>query len=42
MPQEDGQVIIDVDLGTEKRHVMRRIHAAEGATIELDLSTDLR
>lgn len=42
LPEEDGQVIIDVDLGTEKRHLMRRIHAAEGATIELDLSSDLR
>ncbi len=42
LPEEDGQVIIDVDLGAEKRHVMRRIHVAEGATIELDLSSDLR
>jgi hypothetical protein len=42
MPEADGELIIDVDLGTEKRHVMRRIHASENATIELDLSSDLR
>jgi hypothetical protein len=42
LPEADGQVILDVDLGTEKRHVLRRIHASEGATIEIDLSTDLR
>jgi hypothetical protein len=42
LPEEDGQVMIDVDLGTEKRSVMRRIHATEGATIRLDLSSDLR
>jgi hypothetical protein len=42
LPEEDGQVIIDVDLGTEKRHVMRRIHVTEGATIQIDLSSDLR
>lgn len=42
LPEADAQLIIDVDLDTEKRHVLRRIHAAEGATIELDLSSDLR
>ncbi len=42
LPEADGQVIFDVNLGGEKRHVMRRIHATEGATIELDLSVDLR
>lgn len=43
LPQADGQLIIDVDLGeAEKRHVMRRIHASEGATIDIDLSSDLR
>lgn len=42
MPEADGQLLIDVDLGTETRHVTRRVHAAEGATIEIDLSRDLR
>lgn len=42
LPEEDGQVIIDVDMNGEKRHVLRRFHAAEGATVELDLSSDLR
>ncbi len=42
LPEADGQVMIDVSLGAETRQVMRRIHAAEGATIELDLSADLK
>lgn len=42
LPQADGQVIIDVDMEGGSRHVLRRVHATEGATIELDLSSDLR
>jgi hypothetical protein len=42
LPEEDGQLIIDVDMNGDKRHVLRRIHATEGATIEIDLSSDLR
>ncbi|MGE0395903.1 MAG: hypothetical protein AB7T06_04170 [Kofleriaceae bacterium] len=42
LPEEDAQLIIDVDMEGGARHVLRRIHATEGATIDLDLSSDLR
>jgi hypothetical protein len=42
LPEEDAQVIIDVDMNGDKRHVLRRIHAVEGATIDLELASDLR
>jgi hypothetical protein len=41
MPADDGVLTIDVDLGSKKRHLVRKIHATEGATITVPLAADL-
>jgi hypothetical protein len=41
MPADDGELTIDVDLGTTKRHLTRRIHASDGATVNVPLASDL-
>jgi hypothetical protein len=42
MPAEDGTLTIDVELPAVKKHLTRRIHADEGATITIPLAADLR
>ena len=42
VPAADGFVKIDVEMVGETRHLTRKIHVEEGATIRLDLSSDLR
>ncbi len=42
MPADDGELTIDVELPTSKKHLVRRIHAADGATITISLGPDLR
>ena len=41
MPADDGELTIDVDLGTTKKHLVRRIHASDGATIQIPLGPEL-
>jgi hypothetical protein len=42
MQADDGELIIDVDLGTAKKHLTRKVHATEGATITIPLAADLK
>lgn len=42
MPSRDGELRIDVNLGTSTRHIVRSIHAEEGATVTVPLGPDLR
>ena len=35
VPGEDGELRIDVDLGSEHRQLTRRFHAVEGATVHV-------
>jgi hypothetical protein len=41
MPDPDGELRIDVDLGADHKHVVRRIHAEDGATVRVSLGPDL-
>ena len=41
MPAHDGELQIDIDLDGTLKHVVRRIHADEGATITVPLASDL-
>lgn len=42
MPADDGELTIDVELPSMKKHLVRRIHATDGATITVPLGPDLR
>jgi hypothetical protein len=43
LPDTDGELRIDVDLATgEHRHVVRHVHADEGATVTVPLERDLK
>jgi hypothetical protein len=41
LPQEGGEMRIDVDLGTERRRITRRFHAIEGSTMTVALGNEL-
>lgn len=41
LPGEDGELQIDVDLGGERRALIRRFHAVEGATVRVSLGDAL-
>ena len=41
MPSADGELTIDVDLGSTKKHVVRKIHATDEATVTVPLGPDL-
>ena len=41
MPSSDGELTIDVDLGTTKKHLVRKIHAADESTVTVPLGPDL-
>ena len=41
MPADDGELTIDVELPTAKKHLVRRIHVSEGATVRVPLGPDL-
>ena len=40
VPQDDGELRIDVDLGATRQQLTRRFHAVEGATITVDVPVD--
>ena len=42
MPKDDGELTIDVDLGSVKRHLVRKIHATDGSTVTVPLASDLK
>lgn len=42
MPDETGELRIEVDLGTERRKIVRRVRAEEGATVVVPLAAELR
>lgn len=41
MPEPAGVLTIDVDLGGPKKHLVRKIHATDGATVNVPLAADL-
>ncbi len=41
MPQDDGELTIDVELPTTTKHFVRRIHASDGAVVRVSLGPDL-
>ena len=41
LPEDDGQLRIDVDLGAEHRRLTRPFHAVEGATMFVPIDGDL-
>lgn len=41
LPEDDGQLRIDVDLGAEHRRLTRPFHAVEGATLFVPIEGDL-
>jgi hypothetical protein len=41
LPEDDGQLRIDVDLGAEHRRLTRPFHAVEGATMLVPIDGDL-
>jgi hypothetical protein len=41
LPEDDGQLRIDVDLGAEHRRLTRPFHAVEGATLFVPVEGDL-
>ena len=41
LPEDDGELKIDVDLGGAHRVVTRRFHAVEGSTMAVALAADL-
>jgi hypothetical protein len=42
LPQDDGELRIEVDLDGERRRITRRFHAVEGSTMFVALADDLR
>ena len=43
LPEDDGELSIDVDLGTSHRRLTRRFHAIEGSTLLVSIpDSDLR
>ncbi len=42
LPAPDGELRIDVDLPAGHRHVVRRVHADEGATVTVPLGDALK
>lgn len=41
MPENDGELRIDVTLDSGVKHLTRRLHAEEGATVTVPLAPDL-
>jgi hypothetical protein len=41
MPDPDGELRIDVDLGETHKKIVRHIHAEDGATVRVALGSDL-
>lgn len=41
MPEPDGELRIDVDLGATHKQVVRRIHVEDGATVRVALGGEL-
>lgn len=41
LPQDDGEMRINVDLGAERRLITRRFHAVEGSTMTVALAHEL-
>ena len=42
LPAEDAFLKLEVEMVGETRHLTRRLHVEEGATVSVDLSSDLR
>jgi len=42
LPAADGELHIDVDVHGTHRHVVRAVHAAEGATVTVPLESELK
>lgn len=42
LPEDDGELQIDVDLGGEHRRLTRKFHLVEGSTMEVSLGADLK
>lgn len=42
LPQDDGELRIDVSLGDEHRRITRQFHAVEGSTMLVSLGDELR
>jgi hypothetical protein len=42
LPGDDGELRIDVDLGTTERHLVRRFHAEDDSTVSVRIADDLR
>ena len=42
LPEDDGELRIDVGLGVEHRQLTRRFHALEGSTMLIPLGDDLK
>jgi hypothetical protein len=42
LPDDDGELQIDIDLGGEHRRLVRRFHAIEGSTLLIPLADDLK
>ena len=42
LPDHDGELRIDVDLPTQKRHIVRPFHADNHATVTIPLERDLQ
>jgi len=41
MPEPDGELRIDVDLGAAHKRLVRRIHVEDGATVRVSLAGEL-
>jgi hypothetical protein len=41
MPDPDGELRIDVDLGETHKNLVRRIHVEDGATVHVSLGSEL-
>lgn len=41
MQSPDGELTIDVDLGSTKKHFVRKIHASDESTVTVSLGADL-
>lgn len=42
VPKPDAELRIDVDLGAQRKHIVRRIRLDEGVTLTVPLAADLR
>jgi len=42
LPAADGELRVDVDVHGTHRHVVRAVHAVEGATVTVPLESELR